>query len=336
MREFCFFIAAKKSTRDGLVSAPLNTKRRGSFSGSLGPASAVLFVVVSAAPAGVVSAQTVLQSCLGIVPGQQPKHPFGPSPATMSSCRQLPGWALYEQAGQRFQAGDHAGAAKLALQAAEAGNPIAQARVATMYAHGDGVQANAAAALHWMQVASAGNEPSAENELAFVYEYGRTGRYAGYGVPDNWDLAAKLWQQSASQGLSSGEFSLGRAYEYGIGVPLNLQQAIVWYEKAAAQGHAQAAYFARYLRDNHGMDGTSRDDDERALLGPLLGRTVPFTPPVGVTFHHLEERLAYVKGEFTTQERAKATANYNMRAREYRQCMDARATGCVNPGPPPK
>ena len=65
---------------------------------------------------------------------------------------------------------------------------------------------------------------------------------------------------------------MGRAYQYGIGVPLNQQSAISWYDKAAAQGHGQAQYFAKYLRDNHGADGSSRDDDERALLGPLMGR----------------------------------------------------------------
>jgi hypothetical protein len=178
--------------------------------------------------------------------------------------------------------------------------------------------------------------PIAQNELGFVYEYGRSGRYAGYGVADDWDLAAKLWQASASQGLSAGEFSMGRAYQYGIGVPLNRQNAMYWYDKAAAQGHAQGAYFAKYLRDNHGFDGSSRDDDERAVLGPLMGRTMPFAPPAGITFHHLSERLAFVRGEFNDQERAKAEANYKMRARQYRECMQNGGDSCQLPGPAPR
>lgn len=282
------------------------------------------------------SAQTLLQRCIGVVPGSEPRHPLGPAPATMSYCQQLPGWGLYEQAGQRFQAGDHAGAGRLALQAAEAGNPIAQSRLATMYAQGDGVPVSPSAALRWMKAAAAQGEPISENELGFVYEYGRSGRYAGYGIADDWDVAAKLWQASAAQGCLSGEFSMGRAYQYGIGVPLNQQYALFWYDKAAAQGHAQAAYFAKYLRDNHGFDGSSRDDEERAALGPLIGRTMPFIPPAGVTFHHLSERLAFVRGEFVNQERAKAMANYNMRVRQYRECMSAGGDNCHLPGPAPK
>ena len=45
---------------------------------------------------------------------------------------------------------------------------------------------------------------------------------------DHWDGAAKLWQASASQGYGKGEFSLGRAYQYGIGVPIDHQIAIAW------------------------------------------------------------------------------------------------------------
>jgi hypothetical protein len=74
-----------------------------------------------------VSPNATLQRCIGTVPGQPRPQKIGPSPATMNYCRQLPGWELYEQAGQRFQAGDHPGAAKLLLASAKAGNPIASA-----------------------------------------------------------------------------------------------------------------------------------------------------------------------------------------------------------------
>ena len=284
--------------------------------------------ITAAAPA-----QTILQRCLGITPGQPRQGPFGPSPATMSFCRQLPAWNLFDQAGQRFQAGDHAGAARLALQAAEAGNPEAQLRVAQLYPKGDGLPQSAAEAFRWMKAAAAQGEPMAQDLLGTIYEYGRsTGFYA---VDDNWDLAARCWQSSASQGYAGGEYSLGRAYQYGIGVPLDQNQAIVWYDKAAAQGHSQAAYFAKYLRDNHGMDGSSRDDQERGLLGALRGRTVPFIAPTGTTFHHLSERLAFVNQEYKNQENAKARALYDMRVRAYKDCKNAGGDNCRQPGPPP-
>lgn len=247
----------------------------------------------------------------------------------MSYCRQLPGWDLYEQAGQRFQAGDHAGAARLAQRAAELGNPMAQLRLATMYQRGDGVPQNAQAALRLMRAAAAQGEPIAEVNMGDIYEYANTHGYEGYGLRDDWDAAAKFWMLSAQQGWADGEYRVGRAFEYGIGVPLNLQQAIVWYDKAAAQGHAQARYFAQYLRDNHGFDGSSRDDSERAALGALIGRTMPFTPPVGTTFHHLSERLAFVHREFVTQEDAKAKAAYELRMRKA--CEQAGQSTCYIP-----
>ncbi len=216
------------------------------------------------------------------------------------------------------------------------GNPIAQARLATMYAHGDGVRADAGAALRWMQAAATQHEPSAEHELGYVYEYGHSGSYTAYGIDDDWDRAANLWHDAASQGLAAAEFDFGRAHQYGIGVPLSLTQATYWYDKAAAQGHEQAKYFAKYLRDNHGFDGSSRDEAERALLGPLIGRSVPFTAPNGITFHHLSERIAYVKKEYVEQERAKAQANYNMRERQYKDCTSAGRSNCMAPGPPPR
>jgi TPR repeat protein len=111
------------------------------------------------------SAQTMLQRCIGVVPGHEPTHQLGPSPATMSYCQQLPGWSLYQAAGQRYQAGDHAGAAQLALQAAQAGNGLAQVRLAMMYDRGDGVLLNRAAALYWKRAAAAQGEPAAEDML---------------------------------------------------------------------------------------------------------------------------------------------------------------------------
>ena len=297
---------------------------------------AAMFAIVLLVPVSTQAAfgQTLLQRCIGVVPGQEPRGPVGPSPATMSYCRQLPAWSLYEQAGQRFQAGDHAGAARLALQAAEAGNPLAQLRLAMMYPKGDGVPVDAGAAFHWMTAAASQGEPLAQDLLGTIYEYGRSTGF--YSIPDDWDQAAKWWHASASQGFKNGEFSLGRAYQYGIGVPLDQQRAISWYDKAAAQGHSQAAYFAKYLRDNHGMDGSTRDDQERALLGPLMGRTVPFVAPFGTTFHHLSERLAFVKQEYAIQEDGKARALWNARDRAYKECRSAGGDNCVNPGPPPR
>lgn len=317
--------------KDLIMNSLTRTNRAGSANRSLRLqiSGSVLLLVACTVATG--SAQTLLQRCIGVVPGQEPKHPLGPTPQTVGWCQRLPGWNLYQMAGQRYQARDHAGAARLAVEAAQAGNAIAQERVALMYAQGDGVRANHPMAVKWLRAAVALNEPLAEDLLGTVYEFGQSEGRADYGVADNWDIAARLWKASASQGWINGEYSLGRAYQYGIGVPLSLQSAIYWYDKAAAQGHAQAAYFAKYLRDNHGFDGSSRDDYERSQLGPLMGRTMPFIPPTGTIFHHLSQRLAYVRKEYVEQETAKARANWDMQDRRYKECRQNGGDNCHPP-----
>jgi len=281
------------------------------------------------AAAGHADAQGILARCLGLVPGQPPPRKVGPSPATMTFCRQLPAWDVYEQAGERFKAGDHAGAARLLGSAAKAGNPVVQVRLAMMYEAGDGVPKSGQEAFGWYRRADEAGEPMAQSELGGYFE-------AGDGVAEDWVQAAQWYQKSAAQGWVKGEFSLARAYQYGIGVPLNLKTAIGWYERAAAQGHSQAAYFAKYLRDNHGLDGSSRNQQEQAMLGLLIGRTINTPPPIGTTFRNSGERLACLRAVAQDEARTKARLAWETKKREYEDCRSARRDNCYEPGPAPR
>jgi hypothetical protein len=241
--------------------------------------------------AGAASNQT-LQRCVGFAPGQPwPKKP-GPNPDTMQFCRQLPAWSSYEQAQQKFMAQDHAGAAQLLLSAAKAGNPLAAVRLAIMYDQGDGVALNKQEGFRWYLSAAQEGEPAAQNETGSFYEDGAV-------IREDWVEAAKWYQLSAQYGWVNGEFSLGRAYQYGIGVPLNLGLALDWYSRAAAQGHGKASFFADYIRNNHGIDGSYMSDEEQGiyntLIGglPTLGHIVP--PPGGRVFHNKAERYGYIR-----------------------------------------
>src|SRR5580658_3027440 len=62
--------------------------------------------VPAPAAVDVVMASGVLQQCLGISPGGAKMK----GPGAQQACKQLPGASIYDQAGERFQAGDHAGA----------------------------------------------------------------------------------------------------------------------------------------------------------------------------------------------------------------------------------
>jgi cell division septation protein DedD len=56
----------------------------------------------------------------------------------------------------------------------------------------------------------------------------------------NYEEAIRQWRPDAERGDADAQFNLGQAHKLGRGVPLDLQQAQTWYERAARQGHAQA------------------------------------------------------------------------------------------------
>jgi hypothetical protein len=229
-----------------------------------------------------VMASGALQKCLGITPGGDR---MTRSPATQAYCEQLPGAAIYDQAGARFKAGDHAGAAQIVAKAAEMGNAVAQLRLALMYDQGDGVRRSSRAAFEWYSRAAALGEPESQEQVGLFYELAE-------GVSENWDLAARLYQASASQGWMKGQFSFGRAYQFGIGVPQNRQQAVAWFQKAGAQGHGQAAYFAKWLRDPTNNIGFRDNIEHDVVMGGKLrfATSLMGGDPYGITFHNSAQR----------------------------------------------
>jgi len=243
--------------------------------------------------------------------------------------KSVPGTDLWEEGKKRYLAGDHPAAAQLILKAAQAGNPDAQNEIGYLYEAGDGVPKNPGEAAKWYQAGAAQGHARCEFALGSLYEAGR-------GVKENWDEAARWYGKSAMQDDEYGMFSLGRAYQYGIGVPLDLTTAITWYDKAAAKGHGQAAFFAKYLRDNHGTDGSSRTPEEQAMLGPLIQRMVLTAPPLGHTFHSSAERIAYIRAVAQDERLRKAQMFWNMNKSEYDACRRDGRDNCRSPGPPPK
>ncbi len=56
-----------------------------------------------------------------------------------------------------------------------------------------------------------------------------------------YEQAVKEWREPALAGNADAQFNLGQAYKLGRGVTVDLNTALNWYQKAAAQGHLQAA-----------------------------------------------------------------------------------------------
>lgn len=237
-------------------------------------------------------------------------------PATQQYCKQLPGAALFDRAGERFQAGDHAGAAQIVTQSAEAGNAVAQLRIALMYAQGDGVPHSFKKAVEWYRRAAAQGEPESQSELGGFYE-------AGDFVEENWDLAARLWEASAMSGWLKGQFGYGRAYQFGIGVPQDRQQAIEWYEKAAAQGHPDAKQWAHSLTDLTNNIGF-RDDVERSIVMDVPGHMrfgVGAGDPAGVTFHNSAQRALWLGGQRQRADQDEADTFRRIRLADHQACL---------------
>jgi TPR repeat protein len=290
---------------------------------------AVLFVLLAVAmdspsfaagPVPVVMASGVLQKCLGIEPGSG-KMMRGV--ATRRYCEQLPANDIYSQAGARFQSGDHAGAAKIVVRAAEAGNAVAQVRLALLYDQGDGVPQSAKAAFAWYSRAAAQGEPESQNQVGLFYELGE-------GVPENWDLAARLFQASAQQGWMNGQFSLGRAYQFGIGVPQNRQLAVGWFAKAGAQGNAKGDYWAKWLRDSTNNIGFRNDYEHNIVIGGKLRFSVKLMggDPYGITFHNSARRVLWLAGQSQAVDRDEAEVFRMMRQMAYDDCTRAGRDNC--------
>ena len=49
------------------------------------------------------------------------------------------------------------------------------------------------------------------------------------------------WHLAAEKGHARAQYNLGVAYAHGRGCPQDLDNAILWWKRAAAQGHAEAA-----------------------------------------------------------------------------------------------
>ncbi len=56
-----------------------------------------------------------------------------------------------------------------------------------------------------------------------------------------YEAAVKQWRDPALKGDPDAQFNMGQAYKMGRGVKADLNVALDWYKRAAAQGHLQAA-----------------------------------------------------------------------------------------------
>jgi ankyrin repeat protein len=78
-----------------------------------------------------------------------------------------------------------------------------------------------------------------QGDAAAQYTLGKM--YAdGNGVPYDYRKAVEWYRKAADQGYAEAQYSLGKMYEHGLDVPRDGRKAVEWYRKAAAQGNEYA------------------------------------------------------------------------------------------------
>jgi TPR repeat protein len=112
---------------------------------------------------------------------------------------------------------------------AKDGDAAAQVALAVLYAKGDGVRQDYAAAAGWFRRAAERGVARAQYDLGVLYQRGR-------GVPVDYAQAALWYRKAAQQNHRLAQYNLAVAYAKGEGVGRNLSDAAVWYHRAAAQG----------------------------------------------------------------------------------------------------
>lgn len=118
-------------------------------------------------------------------------------------------------------------------RAAIQGQPLAQYRLATLYAAGRGVRTDKTKAFHWyLAAAQAGNRKAMSN-LAVAYAQGD-------GTAKNPQEAGRWFLKAAQLGFADAQFDLAILYERGLGVPQNLTDAYRWYVIAAKAGDKES------------------------------------------------------------------------------------------------
>jgi hypothetical protein len=136
---------------------------------------------------------------------------------------------------------------------AKTGDANAEFALAVLYAKGDGVAQDYAAAAKWFHAAAEHGVPRAQYDLGVLYERGR-------GVTLDYAEAAAWYQKAAEQNYALAQYNLAVAYTKGEGVDRDAAKAAAWYHRAAAQGVVAAMVNLAILYERgEGLDASTVD-----------------------------------------------------------------------------
>lgn len=120
-------------------------------------------------------------------------------------------------------------------RAAEAGFPDAQNQLGGLYARGEYVEQDYAAAAYWRTLAAEQGVVASQRSLAAQY-------ISGDGVEQD-DTAAAYWYlKAAEQGDAQAQYLLATKYREGKGVPQDVERMMHWLQCSAEQKYAPALF----------------------------------------------------------------------------------------------
>jgi TPR repeat protein len=161
-------------------------------------------------------------------------------------------------------------------KAAEQGVAAAEYNLGVMYANGDGVQRDVHEAVKWLQKASDAGIPMGREELANLYgskgieNYGKSFEHykqaaaagsptaefdlallydLGRGTPRNYEEAMKWYRKAADQGYAPAMTNIAILYYNQEGVKRDLVEAYAWFVRAKLAGDPRATDLLQMTMD---------------------------------------------------------------------------------------
>jgi TPR repeat protein len=128
-----------------------------------------------------------------------------------------------------------------------------------------GCEFNPTLSLHYNALASRQGEAEADMAISKWFLCGHEGEFA-----KNEELAYQYAQRAAVAGLATAEFAMGYFNEIGMHIPVNIDKAIEWYEKAEKNGNKDAATRIESISKTHRT--LSKKDHEKVAIGMIKSK----------------------------------------------------------------
>jgi TPR repeat protein len=147
---------------------------------------------------------------------------------------------------------------------AQAGDRVAQFKVAGYHARGEDVAQDLTEAAKWLLLSAQQGYAPAQNNIAVCYA-------TGAGVEKDLTQAIAWIRKSADQGYARAQCYLGLSFAKGEGVPRDQAQALDWFRKSAAQGFPDALNHLGYCHSQG--RGVPKDEVEAYACWSVAARS---------------------------------------------------------------